>query len=113
MLAEPGLATAAKIIIYEFGKGSFNGPSPAIDNGIYILIRVPGGAIANTFALAPHHDERFAYFRLMESQNLEEMADFIAACTQPDACVNRFKQPLNTLRPGLVPGRARAFSLIL
>jgi hypothetical protein len=28
----------------------------------------------------PHHDERFAYFRLTEEQDLEEIADFIAAC---------------------------------
>jgi hypothetical protein len=26
------------------------------------------------------HHERFAYFRLSDSQDLEEMADFIAAC---------------------------------
>ena len=80
MFAEPSFATAAKIVIYEPAQGSFNGPNPPTD-GVYIFIRVPGGAAANTLAVAPHHDERFAYFRLTDGQDLEEMADFITACS--------------------------------
>src|SRR4051812_21662168 len=38
ILQEPGLATAAKIVIYEAGKGSVNGPDPALTDGIYIWV---------------------------------------------------------------------------
>lgn len=80
VLAEPSLATAAKIVIYESGKGSINGLDPLLADGVYVWVRVPGSPIGRTLAVAPHHDERFAYFRLADSQSLEEMADFIAAC---------------------------------
>jgi hypothetical protein len=80
VLAEPSLATAAKIVIYESGKGSINGPDPLFVDGVYIWVRVPGGPIGLTIAVAPHHDERFAYFRLADGQNMEEMADFLVAC---------------------------------
>ena len=80
VLQEPSLATAAKIVIYEAGKGAINGPDPVLTGGIYILVRVPGGPIGRTIGVAPHHGERFAYFRLTDTQTLEEIADFVAAC---------------------------------
>jgi hypothetical protein len=80
VLEEPSLATAAKIVIYESGKGSMNGTNPMLSDGVYVWLRVLGGPISRTLAIAQHHDERFAYFRLMDDQNLEEMADFIANC---------------------------------
>jgi hypothetical protein len=80
VLQEPSLATAAKIVIYESGKGSINGPDPSLADGVYVWIRVPGGPIGRTIAVAPQYDAQFAYFRLADGQNLEEMADFIAAC---------------------------------
>jgi len=72
-------ATAAKIVIYEAGKGKINGHDPQLADGIYILIRVHGTA-RRTIAVAPMHQERFAYFRLLDGQALDEMADFLAAC---------------------------------
>jgi hypothetical protein len=72
-------ATAAKIVIYESGKGKINGFDPQLASGIYILIRVHG-TTGRTIGVAPKHHERFAYFRLHESQALEEMADFIVSC---------------------------------
>src|SRR6266536_37504 len=73
-------ATAAKIVVYESGKGAINGPDPMLVDGVYVWVRVPGEPTGRTSAVAPHHDERFAYFRLAEGENEEEMADFIAAC---------------------------------
>jgi len=73
-------ATAAKIVIFEAGKGKTNGPNPHLANGVYVLIRLPGDATGQTIGVAPKHHERFAFFRLQDSQDLEEMADFIAAC---------------------------------
>ena len=72
-------ATAAKIIIYESGKGKVNGHDPGLTDGVYVLIRVHG-ATGRTLGVAPMHHERFAYFRLIEAQPLDEMADFIASC---------------------------------
>ena len=80
ILAGSSEATAAKIVIFEAGKGKINGPDPRLANGIYILIRLPAGAVGKTIAVAPMHHERFAYFRLLETQDLAEMADFLAAC---------------------------------
>jgi hypothetical protein len=80
VLEEPSLATAAKIVIYESGKGSMNGPDPALADGIYVWVRVRGGQLGRTIAVAPQHDARFAYFRFTDGQDLEEMADFMAAC---------------------------------
>jgi hypothetical protein len=70
-------ATAAKIVIYEAGKGKMNGDDPGLADGIYVLIRVYG-ATGRTIGVAPMHHERFVYFRLLESQSLAEMADFIS-----------------------------------
>ena len=79
ILAASSDATAAKILIYETGKGKINGHDPHLTEGIYVLVRVHR-ASRRTIAVAPMHHERFAYFRLHESQDLDEMADFIAAC---------------------------------
>jgi len=81
MIAASSDATAAKIVIYEAGKGKINGHDPRLLDGIYVLIRVHGTA-GRTIGVAPMHHERFAYFRLHDEQGLEEMADFIAACAR-------------------------------
>lgn len=73
-------STAAKIVIYERGKGKVNGRDPLLGDGIYVLIRVSGNGSGRTIGVAPKHDERFAYFRLSDGQSLDEIADFIAAC---------------------------------
>jgi hypothetical protein len=57
-----------------------NGPELALIDGIYILIRLNGNVTGRTLGVAPMHHERFAYFRLAETQDLEETADFLAAC---------------------------------
>jgi hypothetical protein len=79
VLAASSDATAAKIIIYEAAKGKVNGLDPQLADGIYVLIRVHGTA-GCTIGVAPMHHERFAYFRLLDGQGLEEIADFVAAC---------------------------------
>ena len=78
VLAASSDATAAKIMIYEPGKGKINGHDPQLADGVYVLIRVYG-TTGRTIGIAPMHHERFAYFRLGHDQNLDEMADFIAA----------------------------------
>lgn len=72
-------ATAAKVLIYESGKGKINGADPQLVDGVYVLIRVHR-TTGRTLGVAPAHHERFAYFRLHDGQGLDEMADFIAAC---------------------------------
>jgi len=80
VLAASSDATAAKIMIYEAGKGKMNGPDLRFADGVYVLIRLPGHATGRTIGVAPKHHERFAYFRLMDDQDPAQMADFIAAC---------------------------------
>jgi hypothetical protein len=80
LLASASDATAAKILVYEAGKGKMNGHDPQLADGVYVLIRVPADAIGRTLGVAPNHHERFAYFRLADQQSLDEMADFIVAC---------------------------------
>ena len=80
VIAASSDATAAKIVIFEAHKGKINGPDPHLVDGVYVLIRLPANATGKTIAVAPKHHERFAFFRLHESQDLDEMADFIAAC---------------------------------
>ena len=80
VMAGSSEATAAKIVIYEAGKGKMNGFDPELEDGVYILIRVPRTSTGRTIGVAPQHHERFAYFRLVEAQDLEEMAEFVAAC---------------------------------
>jgi hypothetical protein len=73
-------ATAAKILIYESGKGKMNGFDPQLADGVYVLIRLPGNATGRTIGVAPKHHERFAYFTLAGDQDLDEMADFVTTC---------------------------------
>jgi hypothetical protein len=56
------------------------GADPLLDDGVYVLIRVPSQAAGRTIGVAPKHDERFAHFKLTPDQDLDEVADFIAAC---------------------------------
>ncbi|HWC96057.1 MAG TPA: hypothetical protein VG456_04895 [Candidatus Sulfopaludibacter sp.] len=79
ILAASSEATAAKIVIYETGKGKINGHDPHLEDGLYILVRVHGST-GRTLGVAPMHHERFAYFRLQETQALDTIADFLAAC---------------------------------
>jgi len=79
VLAASSEATAAKIMIYEGGKGKINGHNLQTADGVYVLIRVQGTARC-TIGVAPMHHERFAYFRLLDGQGLEEIAEFMAAC---------------------------------
>lgn len=79
VIAASSESTAAKILIYETGKGKINGIDPHLADGVQVLIRVHGTA-RRTLGVAPMHHERFAYFRLADGQDLPEMADFIAAC---------------------------------
>jgi len=74
--------TAAKIMIYESGKGKINGQDPGLADGVYVLIRTSdwGKSRARTIGVAPPHHKRFAYLKLGAGQDLDEMADFIAAC---------------------------------
>ena len=80
VIATSSDATAAKIMIYESGKGKMNGPDPELLDGVYVMIRLPGSATGRTIGVAPKHHERFAFFTLAAEQDLDEMADFIAAC---------------------------------
>ncbi len=86
IFATTSQVTVAKIVIHEAGKGKMNGDDPLLANGVYILVRTAGNqnARARTIGVAPKHHERFAYFKLAADQNLDEMADFIAACTAAD-----------------------------
>ena len=72
--------TAAKILVYEAAKGKTNGLDPCLEDGVYVLIRTTGRSRARTIGVAPWHDIRFACLRLLPGQDLDEMADFIAAC---------------------------------
>jgi len=66
-------------MMYECAKGKINGHDLQLADGVYVLIRVHGTA-RYTIGVALMHHERFAYFRLLVGQGLEEVADFIAAC---------------------------------
>jgi hypothetical protein len=99
VLAGSGSGTAVKILIYQSNKGKTCGTWPDIPDGVYVLIRAKGTiseAIWSTLAgrlnlieeidrnktigIAPKHSERFAYFRLASTSNLEEISTLIAAC---------------------------------
>ena len=82
IFAQSSDATAAKIVVYQEGKGKINGTDPLLEDGVYVLIRVPSNAAGRTIGVAPKHDERFAYFRLAPDQNLDQMADFIATAAR-------------------------------
>lgn len=79
VIAASSDSTAAKIVIYQASQGKINGQDPRLADGVYVLIRVHGTARC-TIGVAPMHHERFAYFRLLDSQRFDEIADFIAAC---------------------------------
>lgn len=65
-------------MIHERAKGKINGRDLQLGDGVYVPIRVHGTARC-TIGVAPMHRERFAYFRRLDGQDLEEIADFIAA----------------------------------
>jgi hypothetical protein len=74
---------AAKLVIYQGGVGRGDHWQPGAD-GVYVLLRTRGNAatLAHTVALRQptNDDRRFAFFLLQPRQNLDEMAQFIAAC---------------------------------
>ena len=67
-------------------KGKMNGNDPLLADGIYGLIRTGGNERggAHTIGVAPKHDERFAYFRLLQEQDLNEMANLMVGCANGD-----------------------------
>ncbi len=68
IFAQSSDATAAKIVVDEEGKGKIKAPTPRLEDGVYVLIRVPSNAAGRTIGVAPKHDERFAYFRMAPDQ---------------------------------------------
>jgi hypothetical protein len=95
--------TAAKIVIYHPEIGKRPRQWPHIRDGVYVLIRANGGLAGSiwgnilnqaspqafsrmwrtdTIAVAPKHDERFAYFPIMAGDDLRRIADLITACSQ-------------------------------
>ena len=86
ILAKTGAKTVAKIIIYQRGLGRENGVWPAIEDGVYILVRAKGEVepliweaetirstisaqvldTDATIGIAPKREQRFAYFRVAE-----------------------------------------------
>lgn len=95
--------TAAKIIIYHPDIGKKPRAWPHIRDGVYVLIRANGGLAANiwgdildqelpeafsrmwrndTVAVAPRHEEQFAYFPVMAGDDFEEVVSLIAACSR-------------------------------
>ena len=100
IVASTSSATAAKIIIYESGKGKTNGNWPDLQDGVYALIRANdelGDRIwnellpprlpaeldhatrARAIGVAPSHSEQFAYIRVNDA-NLEAIARYVALC---------------------------------
>jgi hypothetical protein len=53
--------TIAKVIIYQDGLGRKNGPFPALDDGVYLLVRSDEES-PNTIGVAPKHNERFTHW---------------------------------------------------
>jgi hypothetical protein len=95
--------TAAKIVIYHPNIGKKPREWPHIRDGVYILIRANGVLARNiwddileqelpeafarmwrtdTIAVAPKHDERFAYFPVVAGDDLNEIASLIEACSR-------------------------------
>ncbi|MGA2904441.1 MAG: hypothetical protein ABSD98_11455 [Candidatus Korobacteraceae bacterium] len=79
ILQSGGSERAAKIVLYEaaLAKGSWH---PGAD-GVYVCLRTEGGPNRAhlTVGFIPKADERFAFFRLEPTQDLDVMADFIVA----------------------------------
>jgi len=98
VFAGSGSETAVKILIYESNKGKTCGSWPNLRDGVYVLLRA-NGAISEavwisltrrldlineldrtrTIGIAPKRSERFAYFRLTSTSDLEEISTLIAA----------------------------------
>ena len=76
-----GDETAAKIVIFEssLAREAWR-PGP---DGVYVCSRTAGNRAtrAHTVGFIPNSEERFAYFRLEASQNLDNLARFIVACS--------------------------------
>ena len=90
--------TAAKIIIYEGGRGKANGRWPGLDDALYVLLRVNTTAapqvwqqvsseypaifrrmkIDDTLAIAPAHSEQFAFFSVGNDDDFENVAEMIS-----------------------------------
>ena len=91
--------TIVKIVIYQRGIGvEMRGELPWRTDGVYVLVRTNGTFGDNLWsdipwrasrfthrvvrtdevALAPNHEEHFAYFPVMAGEGLGEIADFIA-----------------------------------
>jgi hypothetical protein len=75
---------AAKLVIYQNGinrRGDRWHPGP---DGVYVLLRTEGNAGTFPFTVAlrqpTNEHRRFAFFRLQDTQDRDEMARFIAAC---------------------------------
>ncbi|HXB69521.1 MAG TPA: hypothetical protein VNY05_14820 [Candidatus Acidoferrales bacterium] len=70
---------AAKAVIYqaEYAKGNWR-PGP---DGVYVCIRTAGRSSTShlTVGFLPKSDERFSFFRIEATQDLDSMADFIVA----------------------------------
>ena len=100
ILASSSSATAAKIIVYESGKGKTNGNWPDLQEGVCALMRANdeiGDRIweellpprlpaelehttrERTIGVAPAHSEKFAYARVTDD-NLELAARYLAIC---------------------------------
>ncbi len=71
-------STAAKIIIFEVGRGKANGNWPELAGGVYVLVRVSGRIAGETIGVAPKHSERFTYFRASE-ETVETAVETIVA----------------------------------
>jgi hypothetical protein len=73
--APPHGGVTAKIIIYKGGR------TPELPEGIYILIGVASAQAekVRTITCVPWRNTHYTYFRLGNDQDLDEMADFIAA----------------------------------
>jgi hypothetical protein len=91
----------AKIIIFEDGLGRRNGEWADLSDGVYVLLRAdfrgdqiwtvmlpncPAG-LRNRFdrecslGVAPNHGERFAYTRITDDEDTQELAGLVAACS--------------------------------
>jgi hypothetical protein len=92
--------TMAKIIIYEKHRGvAMLGELPLRHDGVYVLVRTNGTCAdavwtdiswrvrdfgqrllrSEGIAIAPHHNETFAFFPVMAGENLSRIAEFISA----------------------------------
>jgi hypothetical protein len=99
VLAASGSHTAAKILIYESGKGKTNGDWSNLRDGVYVLFRATGalgeatlGALDRdatlgekldrnrTIGIAPKHTEQFAYLRVDSACDIDEIGKLIHAC---------------------------------